>query len=183
MFSHGTRTLVSQEEVLESVPLPQLHPESLHGSYSFLCYTVVLAWKTASTITSFIQIPVHYFPYDILRTVNEDSLSILFYFLPLCVLLPVFIVWLGSPALISFLSLITLPLLCIESVCFPFFSYVCPIDIKMDGVTGHWKIKPKHLDHPLVAGCSTAHEPCPFHISKWDKGQSKNSKYKEKNFS
>ena len=39
------------------------------------------------------------------------------------------------------------------------------------------KLKPKHLDRPLVAGCSVAHELFLLHVSFWDMGQPKKSKY------
>lgn len=36
-------------------------------------------------------------------------------------------------------------------------------------------MEPKCLDAPLVARCSIAYKPLPFHVSKWDMGQCKNS--------
>ncbi len=39
------------------------------------------------------------------------------------------------------------------------------------------KVKPKHLDRPLVAGCSIGHKSRPLHVSRLDMGQTKKSKY------
>ncbi len=44
------------------------------------------------------------------------------------------------------------------------------------------KLKPKHLDRPLVAGCSMGHKPRSLYVSRWDMGQTKNSKYKSNIF-
>ena len=38
-------------------------------------------------------------------------------------------------------------------------------------------MKPKLLDRPLVAGCSIGHKARPLHVSGWDMGQTKKSKY------
>ena len=43
-------------------------------------------------------------------------------------------------------------------------------------------VKPKHLDHPLLAGCSIGHKPHLFHVSGWDMSQTKNSKYSSDEF-
>ena len=40
---------------------------------------------------------------------------------------------------------------------------------------GSPKVKPKHLDHPLVAGCSVGHKLCLLHVSGWNMVQSKKS--------
>ena len=73
MFSHWTQTLVSWVEVLDLAPSSPPQPPSFDRPCGFFYYTVVLAQKAAST--SFIRIPEYYSSYDILRTVNEDSLQ------------------------------------------------------------------------------------------------------------
>ncbi len=39
-----------------------------------------------------------------------------------------------------------------------------------------WKVKLQALWSPLVAGCSTGHEPHPLHVSEWDFSQKKKNK-------
>lgn len=46
--------------------------------------------------------------------------------------------------------------------------------LKLGDVTAAHKQK----DHPPQAGCSTGHKALPLHISRWDTGQTVNSKYK-----
>ena len=38
------------------------------------------------------------------------------------------------------------------------------------------KVKPKHLDRPLVAGCSIGHKSRPLHVNGWNMSQTKTSK-------
>lgn len=56
---------------------------------------------------------------------------------------------------------------------FTFGTIYC--EIKMDNMRNE-KVRQKHLDHPLEAGCSiTGHKPYPLHVSRWDTGQTKKS--------
>ena len=43
----------------------------------------------------------------------------------------------------------------------------------MDDMAAPQKVKPKHLDCPLVAGCSVGHKSCILYMWGWDMDQTK----------